>query len=113
MPFINLKTTETINATKKQTLTTELCRITRECLGKGENWIMTSYEDNASLAFQGSDEAIAYIEVKALGAPSASGTERMTAQVCKLVEKELGVPASRTYVSYFGTNNWGWNGNNF
>ena len=36
-----------------------------------------------------------------------------TVGVCQLMEKELGIPANRTYVSYWGTDQWGWNGGNF
>lgn len=53
MPFINTKTTVSLSKSKKDSLTAEICRITRECLGKGENWVMTGFEDNASLFFQG------------------------------------------------------------
>lgn len=112
MPFINVKTTKALDDAKKATLNTELCRITKESLGKGEQWVMTGYEDNVNLAFQGSTEDIVYVEVKAYGTPSAAGADKMTAGVCQLVEKELGIPASRTYVSYWGTNQWGWNGGN-
>lgn len=113
MPFINVKTTATLDGAKKEVLNAELCRITKESLGKGENWVMTGYEDNASLVFQESAEDIAYVEVNAFGAPSAAGADKMTSGVCQLIEKELGIPASRIYVSYWGTDKWGWNGGNF
>lgn len=112
MPFINVKTTATVDTEKKATLNTELYRITKESLGKDENWVMTGYEDNASLTFQGSAEDIAYVEVKTWGEPNAAGADKMTAGVCQLLEKELGIPASRTYVSYWDTDKWGWNGGN-
>ena len=113
MPFIQLKTTKELNTVTKETLNTELLTITKQCLGKGENWVMTSFEENASMYFQGSSEDIAYVEVKAYGEPSKAGTNKMTAQVCQLMEKELQIPANRVYVSYFSTNHWGWNGENF
>ncbi len=50
MPFINTKTTVSLSDAGKDTLTAALGRITRECLGKGENWVMTGYEDNADLS---------------------------------------------------------------
>mgnify|MGYP003302626986 CR=1 FL=1 len=34
-------------------------------------------------------------------------------EVGGIMEKELGIPANRTYVSYWGTDKWGWNGGNF
>ena len=113
MPFINTKTTATISNSKKEALTAELCAITRECLGKGENWVMTGFEDHASLSLQGSVEDVAYVEVKTFGTPSSAGTSQMTAKICALLERELSIPASRIYVAYFPTNEWGWNGSNF
>ena len=113
MPFINVKTTAVLDSEKKNILNVELSRITKECLGKGENWIMTGFEDQADLVFQGSAEDIAYVEVKAFGEPSAAGADKMTAGICQLFEKELNIPAGRTYVSYWGTDKWGWNGGNF
>lgn len=64
MPFINMKTTATLDIAKKDALSKELCIITRDCLGKGENWVMTGFEGNASLCFLGSTKDIAYVEVK-------------------------------------------------
>lgn len=113
MPFINTKTTATLSNDKKDALTAEITRITQECLGKGENWIMTGYEDNASLSFHGSTADIAYIEVKCFGTPSAAGTSQMTSKLCALFARELGIPADRIYVAYFPTNHWGWNNSNF
>lgn len=113
MPFITTKTTEAISADKKAILTRELSRITSECLGKGENWIMTGFEDQASLSFQGSDAGIAYVEVKTFGTPADAACRQMTSQVCSLLERELSISPSRVYVAYFPTGCWGWNGNNF
>ena len=113
MPFINTKTTATLSSSKKDALTAEISSITRECLGKGENWVMTSYEDNASLSFQGSTEDIAYIEVKSFGTPSSAGTNQMTAKLTALFERELSISPDRIYVGYYPTDKWGWNGNNF
>lgn len=108
MPFINTKTTVSLSKSKKDSLTAEICRITRECLGKGENWVMTGFEDNASLFFQGDSAAVAYVEVKSFGTPSAAGTSQMTGKLCHLLSGELSIPADHIYVAYFPTDNWGW-----
>ena len=112
MPFINTKTTATLSNSKKDTLTAEITNITRECLGKGENWIMTGYEDNASLSFQKSTADIAYVEVKTFGTPSPAGASQMTAKLSALFERELSITPDRIYVAYFPTDKWGWNGSN-
>lgn len=112
MPFINTKTTAALSNSKKDSLTAEITNITRECLGKGENWIMTGYEDNASLSFQKSTADIAYVEVKTFGTPSPAGASQMTAKLSSLFERELSISPGRIYVAYFPTDKWGWNGSN-
>jgi len=37
----------------------------------------------------------------------------MTAFICDLYERELGIPKDAIYVTYHGVYNWGWNGTNF
>lgn len=112
MPFINVKTTAALDSAKKESLTSEIVGITRECLGKGENWVMTGFEDNASLSFQGSAADAAYVEVKTFGAPSSAGTGQMTAKLCAALSAVLSIPADRIYIAYYPTNAWGWNGSN-
>lgn len=112
MPFINTKTTVTLSNTKKEALTAEIIGITRECLGKGENWVMTGFEDNASLSFQGSTAGAAYVEVKTFGTPSPAGAGQMTARLCAALSSALSIPADRIYIAYYPTNAWGWNGSN-
>ena len=43
----------------------------------------------------------------------AKVTMRLPAQLCEILEKELGIPGNAVYISYWGTSNWGWNGGNF
>lgn len=113
MPFINVKTTEVIDDRKKETLSQGLCQIAQTCLGKGENWVMTGFESEAQLSFRGRADKIAYVEVKCFGTPAADGADAMSGQVCNLLSEELGISPDRIYVSYWGTNMWGWNGANF
>ena len=102
MPFINTKTTVSLSKSKKDSLTAEICRITRECLGKGENWVMTGFEDNASLFFQGDSAAVAYVEVKSFGTPSAL---RRTFHSCRphlrgiLPDRQLGLERKQLLTS--------------
>ena len=112
MPFINTKTTVSLSNSQKDALTAEISNITSGCLGKGENWIMTGYEDNASLSFRKSTEDIAYVEVKTFGTPSPAGASQMTAKLSSLFERELSISPDRIYIAYFPTDKWGWNGNN-
>jgi phenylpyruvate tautomerase PptA (4-oxalocrotonate tautomerase family) len=37
----------------------------------------------------------------------------MTEEVTNIISEELGIDKSNIYVSYYPTDKWGWNGNNF
>ena len=37
----------------------------------------------------------------------------MTAEICRIMNDELGIPADKVYVKYQGVSDWGWNGRNF
>lgn len=113
MPFINIKTTQDLPETAEPHLADELCAIAKDCLGKGESWVMCGFEGNAHLRFRDSSEAACYVEVKAYGSLSADGTNEMTARITALLAGEFGVSADRVYVAYFPVNDWGWNGGNF
>lgn len=114
MPFINTKTTLILDRAKKDVLTAALCEITEKCLNKNRTWLMTNFEDGADIYFRGArEEKLAYIEVKLCGNSGSEAYNKMTAQICSLFEKELQIPADHTYVSYYPTDDWGWNNVNF
>ncbi len=113
MPFIDVKTSQELPATAEDRLSSELCAIARDCLGKGEAWVMCGFEGNAHLHFRSSDAGVCYVEVKAYGTLSADGTNEMTKRITALLSSEFGVSPDRIYVSYFPTPDWGWNGSNF
>ncbi len=113
MPFISTKTTCPLSQETKENLSASLEAISSKCLGKGESWVMTGYEDNCSLHFRGSFKDCAYVEVKLFGEPSGSACSACTGEICRLFEKELGILPERVYVSYYPTGQWGWNGGNF
>lgn len=38
---------------------------------------------------------------------------KMTAKICEILDKELGISGDKVYITYSGFKNWGWNGSNF
>ena len=48
-----------------------------------------------------------------LGRADAAASERMTARICDLFERKLGISPDRVYVKYEEAEHWGWNGANF
>lgn len=113
MPMIEAKVTSSLPAEKRDVLKAEFGKAI-SLMNKPESYLMINLQDNQDLYFGGKKlEKGAYVEVKVLGSVDSGASSKMTAKVCEILDKELGIPGAAVYVSYFGTSNWGWNGSNF
>ena len=113
MPFIDSKITVAVNDQKKEQIKTKLGQAV-SLLGKSESFLMVGMEDNYALYMGGKKlDKGAYVSVSLFGNASKTAYENMTARICELYEKELGIPGNAVYVTYHGVNDWGWNGQNF
>ncbi len=112
MPYINLKTTESISAQQEQTLADAFAK-SCSAIGKPEAYVMLGFEENCRMHFGGVNGDCAYIEVNIYGSASKSGYDKLTALLTESVCSTLGLPSSRIYVKYSETQNWGMGGSNF
>ena len=113
MPFIDSKITVKLSEQKKENIKTRLGEAV-SILGKSETYLMVGFEDGYSLYMGGRKlENGAYVSVSLFGKPSSDACNNFTAEVCRILESELEIPGRNIYVSYWGTGEWGWNGNNF
>ena len=113
MPFIDSKITLPVPQDKRETLKAELGKAI-SLLSKPESFLMVGFEDNYDLYMAGNKlDKGAYVAVSLLGKASKSAYANMTAKICELYEKELGIPGSAVYVTYHEIDDWGWQGQNF
>ena len=49
----------------------------------------------------------AYVAVSLFRNASAKAYEKMTAAICNLYQRELGIPGKSVYVTYTGVKDWG------
>ena len=114
MPFINLKTNVEITQEKEAAVKAGLGRAITALPGKSEAWLMVNIEDKCRMYFKGDgSKPLAFIAVQILGKASRADYEKMTAELCKLAEKELSISPDCVYVRYGEGEHWGWNGSNF
>ena len=79
-----------------------------------EAYLMVGFEENVPLYFAGEkEEKCAFVDVRVFGAVDPKQADEMTMLICQTLEMVLGIPASKTYVTYQGFTDWGWNGRNF
>ena len=113
MPFIDSKITVSVAPETKETIKNELGKAV-SILSKPESYLMLGFEDNYDLYMGGKKlDKGAYVEVKLFGNASSSAYEKMTAEICRIYEEELGIPGNGIYITYSGISDWGWNGSNF
>lgn len=113
MPFIDSKITVPVSDAQKETIKSEMGRIV-SILNKPESFLMVGIEDNYDLYMGGQKlDKGAYVSVSLFGNSTAAAYEKMTGEICKIYEKELGIPGQSVYVTYHGVSDWGWNGRNF
>ena len=113
MPFIDSKITLSVPQEKREVFKSELGKAV-SILSNPESFLMVGFEDNYDLYMGGKKlDKGAYVSVSLFGNAPKTAYENMTARICELYEKELGIPGNAVYVTYHGVNDWGWNGQNF
>ena len=83
-------------------------------LGKPERYVMISLDPACSMLFAGEEAPLAYLELKSIGLPGDQ-TRTFSADLCRLVSEEIGVPAERIFIEFTDAprSMWGWNGATF
>lgn len=114
MPLLRIQTNRPIDTTGQQALISQASQQVASLLGKPERYVMVSLEHNPAMLFGGSDEPLAYLELKSIGLPE-SKTAELSAGLAALLNEQLGLPADRIYIEFADAPRamWGWNGGTF
>ena len=83
-------------------------------LGKSEQYVMVRYQHNPDMLFAGSNQPLAFLELKSIGLPDEAAPE-LSAQLCDLLQSELGINSDRVYIEFVNAPRhlWGWNRTTF
>lgn len=84
-------------------------------LSKPEAYIMTIFEPETLMTFNGSTEPACFIEIKNIGMMTPERTIAMSKEFCEMVKTRLGVPMNRIYIEFVDVSGymWGWNRTTF
>ncbi len=114
MPYINMKTSAKLDTGAASSLKKAFGEAIAIIPGKSERWLMINIEDGCNMAFSGdADTPSAMLEVEIFGGADDAAYDKLTRELCNLVEKNTGVKADRIYVKYAELGHWGYNGFNF
>jgi phenylpyruvate tautomerase PptA (4-oxalocrotonate tautomerase family) len=114
MPYLNIRTNQQLSETTAKSLGSKGSALVAELLGKPEAYVMVSVESNTAMQFAGTDEPLAYLELKSIGLPNALIAPASKA-LCDLITGETGVATNRIYIEFTDAprHMWGWNGGTF
>ncbi len=114
MPLLHITTNQRVQDDHRETVLKKASAQVAEMLSKPESYVMVVLDDGTDMLFAGSDEPVAYLELKSLGLPE-DDTSRLSLTLCNLMNELLGVPVERVYIEFAGPARhlWGWNQGTF
>ena len=114
MPYLKIQTNLPLSRKAERAILRTASTLVAEELDKPEEYVMLALQANTPMLFAGSDDPVAFLELKAIGLP-ARKTRRLSEALCKLVEGHLGIPPDRVYVKFITVSRgmWGWKGDTF
>ncbi len=114
MPYLSIQTNRNFDNTTAKQLMQQASKTVSEVLGKPENYVMVAMPPPVPMLFAGSDEPIAYLEMKSIGLPQEASAS-LSSVLCALVNERLGITLDRIYIEFANAERtmWGWNGRTF
>ena len=114
MPLLSITTNIEIDSASKPTTLKTLSEQVSQALGKPEQYVMISLKHNPDMLFAGSNEPLAYLELKSIGLPQDQ-TTNLSDILSTTIETTFGIKADRIYIEFANAERhmWGWNHGTF
>ncbi|MCC6415540.1 MAG: hypothetical protein IT582_06500 [Opitutaceae bacterium] len=111
MPYLKIQTNLPLSAKAQRTVMREASILVARELEKPESFVMIAVQPDTAMLFAGSDEPVAFLELKSVGLPGRK-TKALSQVLCTLIETHLGITKDRVYVKFIDVNRgmWGWKG---
>lgn len=115
MPCIQIKTNVKTSEKAAEQIKASLGNAISFFPGKSEQWLLVSIQDDCRMYFGGEGgKPVAMVEVDILGSSiDKAGSVRITEQITKSLNENLGIAPTDMYIRYRASEDWGWNGTNF
>jgi phenylpyruvate tautomerase PptA (4-oxalocrotonate tautomerase family) len=114
MPLLKIQTNAPASGEQAAALLRRASAAVAGMLGKPERYVMVILEHNPNMLFAADPAPLAYLELKSIGLPADRSAE-FSAELCRLLEDSLEVPAERVYIELADAPRrlWGWNRGTF
>ena len=112
MPYLKIQTN--IKIENKNKLLTDATTFLSELLGKPVQYIMIVVEHNMEMQFAGTNEPLAFLELKSIALPE-NETTILSGKICEFIKETLNIPKERVYIEFSNAKRhmFGWNGKTF
>jgi phenylpyruvate tautomerase len=114
MPYLMIQTNLPLGKKAERAILKNASTLVAEQLAKPESFVMVALQRDTPMLFAGSDDPVAFLELKSVGLP-ARRTKDLSEALCQLIEGHLGIPRDRVYVKFIDVKGamWGWKGDTF
>jgi phenylpyruvate tautomerase len=114
MPYLMIQTNLPLGKKAERAILKNASTLIAELLEKPESFVMIALETDTPMLFAGSDDPVAFLELKSIGL-SARKTKDLSEALCQLIEGHLGIARDRVYVKFIDVKGsmWGWKGDTF
>ena len=114
MPMLAIRTNVDVAPDGRGTIVTAASRTVAKALAKPESYVMVSLETGVAMAFAGSTDATAFVELRSFGLTD-DRTAELSRLICDVLEERLGVPGGRVYINFadWPRAMWGWDRRTF
>ena len=114
MPYLKIQTNQNLPVDSARELAKKSSALVATLLGKPESYVMTAVEHNPAMTFAGTDEPLAFLELKSIGLPESLTADTSRA-LCELVSAETAVETARIYIEFSDAARkmWGWDKGTF
>ena len=114
MPYLKIQTNLPLSKKAERNVLKDASVLVARELGKPEEFVMIALQPDTPMAFAGTDDPVAFLELKSIGLP-ADKTKRLSQVLCGLINEHLGILPERVYVKFIDVRHgmWGWKGDTF
>ena len=116
MPLIQLDTSCGLSTPEeREALAKKLSKLAAACIGKPEQYVMACVRDNVTMTMSGASTPTALVSVKSIGGLSKPVNQKLAAEACQLLQKELSIATDCIYLTFEGLppTHWGWKSDTF
>ena len=114
MPLLRIQTNQSVAPDAVGPLLETLTTLVAQELSKPREYVQVVFEPDRPMAFAGTLDPTAFVELRALGLP-ADKTQALSAALCEAVHQQLGVAPDRVFLNFADVprTHWGWNRSTF